>query len=220
MTGRELLTRLANRVGTQNHSIDFVSALNSTITALTNYLWSINSDWVRADFSVPFRAGASKIALPPDFLGFVEPPYIPPTASGPTTEVVNGTTHYFTTVPSNASSTRLKPLPANTDNTLAATGTPVYYDMRGTALKLFPTPSAPGVLKGIYNAAPPALSTLDEDLPFSGFFDPIIQDAVVAISQQGLFYCQTSAFTAMISQQVDRVLSKRAPKTVRWRGFK
>lgn len=201
MTGREMLQRLANRLSGVPQTIDFVAALNTTIQSLEDHLWASSSDWLRQDLVLDFAAGDTSLALPDDFLGFVERPYTANSSLG-------------------MRKVRLEPLPHNMDHQLAASGPVRYYDLRGTTMKLVPVPNAAGAVTARYYQRQPRLDTLDDDLPFSGFFDYVIQDAVVLIAQQGLLVCQTPPFVQMIANQVDRLIGRRAPKYVHFRGMK
>lgn len=196
MTGLELFNKLTARLGKSEINLDFLTAINATTGVIAKRLWNNRSDFLRSDFSVAFTADNPDVTLPAGFLGFVERPY-----------VVVGTTQ-----------SRVAPLPPETDNAFTATGTPQYYEMRGTVLaKLYPTPSANGTMKGKYFAKPTDLTALSGTIPFGGFFDDVYLDALLMVAQQGMFVVATPLFDQTMSKQVDITISSRAPRRVTWR---
>ena len=93
---------------------------------------------------------------------------------------------------------------------VASAGTPQYHKLMGDKIYVFPSTSANIVIAGEYYKKIAALTTMDDYVPFSGLFDDVIQDYILAILGGGPVAVQE--ISGMLLTAVDLVVSKRERK--------
>ena len=127
--------------------------------------------------------------LPANFLGFLSKPYI------------QGTTQMLTGPPNKET---------EIEYSTGSAGLPCYQKLRGDRLKVIPGTSANIVIEGDYWVKPTKLTTLDDYVPFSGLFDDVIQDYIVAVLMAGP--SGTVELKSILLDAVDLIVKKREKK--------
>jgi len=144
--------------------------------------------WTAVDATQGLYAGA----LPSDFFGFCERPFI------------------------QGMRWLLNPLPNECRAAMTSPSTPQYYELRGMRVTIFPIPTANLVLDCQYYAKPVPFALLTDGVPWDGLFDLAIQESVIQVCMSGLGVLADKTFNAILYKQVDEVLSFRSPKQVRF----
>lgn len=192
---QQVMPRLASKPADATSMLTFVDAAQAVSDMITRRLWKRRSDllktaWTSANLDAD--TDVCSVSLPSGFLGFVEHPYI------------SGYSDY------------LLPLPENSRQIYTDKGHPVYYEITGTTLTLYPPPIIDVVLKGIYFASPTALTALSGTIPFGGLFDSVFRDAVIPVANKGIYLAADPVFEAAVNTHVDGILSLRGHRTPKW----
>lgn len=192
MALQDVLDKVLGRVSRQGivAEYSFMDAANAVQQIITRRLLLKKSDLLLEDFTAAIVAPASTFTLPTGFKGFAERPYL------------SGT------------STHLMTLPRELRSQLTTPGTPKFYEMRGTTVKLFPTPSANVTVVGVYYKEPTAFTTLTATMPFGGLADDIFVEGITRLAVTGMKTAIDPEFLAMIYNQLEEILSSRAPRQV------
>lgn len=127
--------------------------------------------------------------LPDNFMGFLSKPYI------------HGTTQILTGPPNKET---------EIDYSMTSAGLPRYQKLRGDRLKVIPGTSTDIVIDGDYWVKPTKLTTMDDHIPFSGMFDDVIQDYIIAILAAGP--SGAAGLKGILVDAVDLIVSKREKK--------
>lgn len=172
--------------------IPFMDAANLAMDLIYKRLLLKKSDFLRESFSRSFLADVNSCILPTDFFGLAERPYF------------SGLTALLT------------PLPVETRQVFTTSGTPRYYELRGTSLVLYPTPSTPYTLLGEYWQRPVKFAAVSDIVPLNGLIDYILADAIIRISETGMGVLADPTFRQSIYTQLEELLPQRAPRQVSW----
>lgn len=170
--------------------IDFFNALNATVDIIFRRLLVRKSEIIEGSFSQAVIAPTATVTLPGDFFGFAERPYL------------SGTTSL------------LDPIPAEMKSGLSASSTPLYYELRGRTMTLYPVPVSNITVIGQYYQKPVKITSLSASVPFNSLFDFAIQEAVIDICQMGMAAITDKNFTALLYKQIDEILPFRAPRQI------
>jgi hypothetical protein len=83
---------------------------------------------------------------------------------------------------------------------------PIYYEMSGTTMYLYPGCSAESTLKGSYWSKPTELVAITDTMPYNELFDDAIQEALIHIYTTGLNGGNDlMALTNYINKSVDEI---------------
>jgi hypothetical protein len=178
-------------------------------TAAAGTLTLISTDVVTAAVAganITITSLASYADLPSDFWGFIERPYI--------------NTYQYTLAPIPNQDTKL--LYINTS------GTPIYYDLVGSKMYLYPETSADITINGKYWKKPATISRMDETLPYDELFDDAIQEVLVqTLNFGGLIPPEAqAALDAYLFKAVDLIgphrhkrVPAQMPRGIAWEDF-
>ena len=173
---------------------NFMDSANAVLQIITRRLLIKKSDFLREDYSVTVTPTVPTFNLPTGFKGFAERPYI------------SGTTQF------------LEPLPPEARALLTTAGTPRYYELRGTLVKVFPTPTAASTtIVGLYYKEPTAFTVLTANMPFGDLANDLFVDAIVKFAVDGLKTAVNPEFLTMMYNQIEEILPSRTPRQVRWK---
>jgi len=89
-------------------------------------------------------------------------------------------------------------------------GQPVYYEIKGQKLCVYPPTSTDITLKGSYWQKPTAITSLNDTLPFSELFDDAIQEILIKTLAIGSL--TTAEFEAFLFKAVDLMIPMREGK--------
>lgn len=176
--------------------LDIYTAANMVMDIIYKRLMVKNSDLIVDQFVQPVTANLASVTLPTDFMGFFELPNL------------SGRYWYLT------------PLPKHQRAQHFTAGTPKYYELRGTTMTLVPAPNENVTVVGQYYRKPVKITAIADVIPFEGLFDTVIQEAIIAVSQQGAGIVTDQTFQAMLYKQIDEILPFRAPRTVTYLQFR
>jgi hypothetical protein len=95
---------------------------------------------------------------------------------------------------------------------VTSASTPRYHKLMNKKIYVFPETSADVVIAGEYYKKATRLTSMDDYLPFSGLFDDVLQDYILAILGGGPVKAQE--LNGMLLTAVDLVVSKRERKTI------
>ena len=166
--------------------VDIVQAANAATRGIGKRLAARRSDLVKEPWSVRFPA-ASKISLPPEFLGFAEDPTL-----------ISGSTR-----------TALSPLRPGERAELDREGVPARYELIWPRLFLFPYPATEVLLKGMAFQLPPPVTDMMDSLPWDGVLDDLLTEAAFRVASVGMTHISDPAFESYIGQELDRILPVR-----------
>lgn len=201
MTAQELLDIVLPRLakeGGQGQHLNFLEAVRATADIITKRLWLLRSDLLEEDFEKELAGDEAQITLDADFLGLVE-------NSQPWLDYEDGTRRVLT------------PLPSGIKHTFTEAGSPLYYELRGRTLTVFPTAREAVTVRGEQYAQPDPVEEMQDDLPFDGIFDQLFIDSVTRIGKDGLAVTVNQAFALLLYGQVDQLVHARPAKSIAWR---
>jgi hypothetical protein len=133
------------------------------------------------DGALEFAANAKSAPLPTDFISLAARPYL-------------------------AGATPLAPLGGQSGALLNTAGTPLYFDIAGRTLRLYPPAQSAVTVCVPYFFRPQILTEMTDTLPFWGEFDSVFVEGCVGVMAQGLTLVANREFVAVIQSQVDAVL--------------
>jgi hypothetical protein len=139
-----------------------------------------------AGTSVTLTSRANYGYLPDDFWGFISKPNI------------SGYTNTIPKIPSREQEITLS---------MAGAGLPRYHKLMGNKIYVFHSTSANITICGEYFKKLTRLTSLDDYVPFSGLFDDVLQDYIIAILGGGPV--ETLKVAGMLTTAVDLVVSAR-----------
>jgi hypothetical protein len=194
----ELWESVLPRLDLARNSVDFLTSCQEVINIIVDQLWVRNSDFLKTTVDFTIDGTTTAVSLPPDYLGM---DYFP----------------YLIDVDNNVM------LMANINkndkyNYIGITDKPKYFDLSGFTLTVYPTPDTTYTLRLDYYAEPAALNDFSSLLPFGGFFNDIIADNAVKISNLGYSILADQTFIGSIVQKVDRTVSKRVQRDIYFTG--
>lgn len=195
MTAQELLDDVLPRL-TETAGVDFLQALNAALRSIGKRLASRRSDLSKSLVTLDYFAGDEAIALSAVILGFSENP------------VANLGTGTVT----------LTPLAAEERESLTRLGEPRRFELLGASLCLYPYPATDGTVTGMAFCLPQTVTVLNKMLPWHGLFDDLLREVVCKVMAVGLVYTATVDFDALVSKEVDQLLTLRSPRPKRARG--
>lgn len=132
------------------------SWIDDLVQYISQRLYIMDSDLIEASFSLSYAQDIDTAALPTDFQGLTQEPWL------------NGQT-----VP-------LSPLPDKSyEHRYSGSGEPRHYKVRQTNLILYPPTSEATTVKGFYNQKPTEITKLTDTIPWNGLFDGMIREALV-----------------------------------------
>ena len=146
--------------------------------------------------AVSIEVDASSGSLPSDYWGMISWPYI------------------------SGLKERLRPVPdVETKLAYSDTGQPIYFQVMGHTIYLYPGSSSAITINGDYWAKPTALTALTDTMPYYELFDEAIRDALIATapSEIGRNQSEGAIMQTVINAYVDEVvpnLDKKAPTRV------
>lgn len=190
MTAGDLFDILLPRLAATPATDTFLGALNNAVLVASRRLLFRRSSILAAEYSSSFSANTASADLPEGYLGFTQD--APPTISG----------------------TRLSLLPPGKYGSYSEAGTPEYYDIRGGKLNLYPTPNVSAVVSGLYYKRPTRTTLMTDDIPWFGIFDDLLGEAVLVGLKTGQWASITPAWEALISREVDKMLTMYSNRTV------
>lgn len=170
--------------------VPFMSAANMALDIIYKRLLIRKSDLVKESFTISIVANTNSYALPDDFNGFAERPYF----SGETI--------------------LLNPLPPEERMRLTTASTPRFYEIKGTTLYLFPTPSTTFTLMTEYVKKSTAFTSLADAVPFNGLIDWLFVEAILKIADGGMGVIADPVFRQSLYSQLEEILPFRSPKQV------
>lgn len=184
MTVSELMQQASGRVqGAPACSI--FEALRGVLRIIENRMLFKRSELIQENLAVTYEAG-STAPLPTEFLATSELPRLSGSLTG-----------------------NLFPLPTaanKTTTSMTTAGTPMYYEIKGHTLHMYPPAVANGSL------VVPAYTRLDvptaltDTVPLWGMMDDVVLEGCVALMTGGLAMVRDAAFAAVIESQVDHLL--------------
>jgi hypothetical protein len=143
--------------------VNLFPALNRAVRTISKRLFYHDVSMVRGSLAVTIAAGGNSGTLPSDCWGLVGRPYI------------SGKTSFLAPVPD----PRYKLL-------YTSDAEPLYYEVAGLTINLYPGSSAEATLNGSYWARPAALTALTDTMPFNELFDDAIQEVLIHTYKTGL----------------------------------
>lgn len=207
MTVGDLLQRNLSRLRTAPPTLPFIAAVQAVQDVIMWRLWEKKSDllmatWASARQTIPEGGGdiPATVTLPSDFLGIAELPYIEWEEDGETqvrtlNPISRHRSQYVTLDPA----------------------VPSEYEIRGTSIQVFQTPSVEYILNLGYFARPAVLAALTDSLPWNGAYDQLFTDAVLQMAGiGGMLAVVTPTLSNAIALAVDTQAPLRTGRSVRW----
>ncbi|CAB4211896.1 hypothetical protein UFOVP1419_46 [uncultured Caudovirales phage] len=182
MTLQELLDIIEPSMPGTEATCSFVEAVRLAHTAIINRLVQVRSDALVQEITVDVAAGEDIGYLPDEFLSLSRRP-----------QIVGGAF--------------LNMLTSNDTSGLETAAVPAFYRVVGKLIQLFPPTAADVTIKMLARMRPDAPAAMYDDLPFTGDFDQIYIDGVIAILSGGLAAMNAKTYVAGIQMQVDQLLS-------------
>jgi hypothetical protein len=189
-----LLPKLA---GKPDAATELYEQLNDIIEVISRRLWFHRSDLLKTSKTVNVTNVNTDFTFDDRFLGFRGLPY-----------ELNATgvqqVH------------QLSPLPEDDEWKYQVPGVPLFYQLIGSNVTLFPAPSAAYTYVVRYYALPADLVISTDVVPFNGLFDTIIKDMALEMIG-GMFSIVSPVFVQTMNELVDKIVRLRPNRTVRWR---
>ncbi|MDF1551933.1 MAG: hypothetical protein P1P84_02670 [Deferrisomatales bacterium] len=202
MTVAELFARVLPRLKLMPPSIAFVDAAQAVQDVIARRLWEARSDLLRDPWESDTHAiGTTTVDLPELFLGVAdELPFLEYTSGG-STQIAT-----------------LRPLSRPRSHYVtAADAVPAEYEIRGSLVQLYPTTTVAFTLHMPMYARPPALESMDDDLPWNGTYDHLFQDSVLHLAgPAGIMTMVSPHLEQAIMRAVDTGAALRTGRKVQW----
>jgi hypothetical protein len=131
-------------------------ALNRAVVMIAKRLFYHDVSMIRGSLSVSVAADSSSGSLPADFWGLTYKPYI------------SGKQRFLEPVPDPRYKLRY-----------TANATPIYFEIAGTTINLYPGTTSDITILGGYWAKPTKLTSPLDTMPFHEMFDDAIQEAII-----------------------------------------
>lgn len=158
-SARDIIDGIKHRLPSR---VNLYPTLNRTVRMVSKRLFFHKSSLVKGALSVTITADSASASLPSDFWGLMEAPYI-------STDV-----------------RPLEPVPdRETKLTYSSNTTPMFYEIMGTTLYLYPGSSSEITIKGAYWSRPTAITKPSDTMPYNELFDDAIQEALLHIYSSG-----------------------------------
>jgi hypothetical protein len=174
-----------------------IPLINQMIRELDTMVYLEQSDLAKTALSESVSLGESEVELPDDFVGMVSEPW------------VDGNTYLLKYLPDRETALRY-----GTDE-----GTPVYYEVIGNTVYLYPATDAAITLKGFYFRYSDSVVDGTSTMPYRGIFDGTIREALVkcasmsnASPQPIMGFDDNQRIT--FRMQAKRVMSRRVGRTM------
>ena len=170
-------------------------ALNRAVRMVNKRLFYHKSSMIQGSLAVTIAAAGNSGDLPTDFWGLMERPYI------------TGETWTLEPVPDQETKLRY------TDDSI-----PIYYDVKGWTLYLYPGSTSGCTIGGDYWQRPTAVTSPTDTMPYHELFDDAISEVLIKVYQTGAASGDTSEISLMenfINGAVDQIvpyIEKKAPK--------
>ena len=169
-----------------------IARVNRAVRLISKRLFYHKSSLVKGALAVSVSADANSGSLPSDFMGMIDWPYI----SGETT--------------------RLRQVP-NVETRLAYTddSKPIYFDVKGQTIHLYPGTSSDITINGDYWARATAITALTDTMPFYELFDEAIREALIntyAAEAENGIKNEGAIMEAVLNQAVDEIAPHRDKK--------
>lgn len=185
MTIEELFEIVVQRV--ENPICSLIDAVRGVQQVIVNQMLMKRSDLVSENLMVSYSG--SSATMPEGFHAVAELPWLTGSVTGKLFPVGN--------------------LDKSTSSMNTA-GTPKYYEVKGRTMTLFPPASAVGSMIVPAFVRPAVPTTMSDELPFSGAFDEVFIEGVVAVATNGLSMVADRGFAGVIISQVDQVLLSKS----------
>lgn len=184
MTGIDILVRVAPRItGTPTCSI--VEAINTVLPLVSARLVHQRSRWSRSLQSITVLEGVGYFSIPAAVGGITCP-----------LRLIGGRS--------------IVPVPLGVDLTsdaLTVPGIPVYYEVYGSRVALYPPNSTDiEILVPLQSGVLPVTSE-SSTLPWDGVFDSFLVEACYLILANGLAVCATPEFQGLLASAVDFIVA-------------
>lgn len=198
MTVQDLFRKTLPRMkGQMVDGMDIFQAVNSISDLLFTALIDRKSDLAKATGEVVVQAGSPEGELPEGFRGTTEHPWVEDQGQlSPMTESYRS------------------------EYTGKAGQIPTFYDLRGTALLIFPYPASTDsdvTVQVPFWQYPDAVTVLDDDLPYSGMLDQVYTDLTPAYLTGAAN--DADAMRLAVAMKLDRLLMRRKGGRRRTSGF-
>lgn len=138
-----------------------IPAINELLQVIDITLYQMKSDLARTALSVALEEDDASCSMPTEFIALSEKPWI------------DGETSTLNPIPDRKTALSLS----------TTSSTPMYYELIGSTLKLYPPTGEAGTLKGYYFAFSTAMSSASSTIPFGGIFDLLIKEYLVKMYQ-------------------------------------
>lgn len=169
-----------------------IARVNRSISLISKRLFYHKSSLAKGALAVSVSVDTSSASLPADYWGMVDRPYI----VGLTTP--------------------LKQLP-DLETKLAYTSKsqPIYFDVLGQTIYLYPGTSSAITIGGDYWAKPTKLTAVTDTVPYNELFDEAIREALLDTppDENGRGKGEGSVMEAIINKAVDEIAPYRDKKT-------
>ncbi len=188
MIVEDVLDNVIPRLGEGRPQCSILEAVASVHGIIVNRLLLKRSDLVKETIPVDVAKDATSISVPDNYFA---PDGLP---------TVTGQGKVF-------------PLPADADLTLSVfstPGVPRWQRVKGRSMAIYPPADQDYtmLLPAFVRPAAPAL--MDDELPFWGTFDGVYAEGAFAVLKEGLAVVADQAFVAIVTSQVDQVLTAKA----------
>ncbi|MFZ4856140.1 MAG: hypothetical protein ACOYL3_07060 [Desulfuromonadaceae bacterium] len=182
MTLQELLEIIEPSMPGIEATCSFTEAVRLTHTAIINRLVQLRSDALVEELTTDIVSGDDLGYLPDEFMSLSRRP-----------QIVGGAF--------------LNMLTSNDTSALETAAVPRFYRIVGKLIQVFPPTDANITIKMLARMRPDAPVAMDDDIPFSGDFDQIYIDGVLAVLSGGIAAMNAKAYVPGVQIQVDQLLS-------------
>jgi len=169
-----------------------IARVNRAVRLISLRLFYHKSSLAKGALAVTVTADSSSASLPSDYWGMIDWPY------------VVGKTN------------RLEQLPnLETRLTYSSNSSPIYFDIKGQTIYLYPGTSSEIVIGGDYWAMPTAITALTATVPFNELFDEAIIEALcnTPITETGRNPSEGVIMKTIIDKVVDEIAPYRDKKS-------
>ncbi len=162
--------------------------LNRAVRTIAKRLFMVKSDLIISGLNLSYSAADQYKALPNDFWGLVEKPYI----SGLTWQ--------------------LQPSPGiETEIQYISSGQPYYFRVKGLYLWLYPATATAITVCGDYFQKPDVLTQMEDLVPYAQLLDDAIQEYLI-MTMAGGSAASAGSLKSFLEEQVDIVVANRSQK--------
>lgn len=191
-TARDIFDRILPRFAVEAPRQGFLDAVAHTVKHIDTRLFTYGSDLLRKEVELGYEIGEDYNPIPSSYLGMVTPPKA---------------------IYADGTVTTLVALPEDLRWTFTSNGTTKYYELRGSAFFVYPSPEAAMNVKFLAMSKN-SVAAMEDEIPYAGLFDDLIAEMALRFSIDPISAIIDQTIQHMVVKEMDAILLRRTKKNI------